>query len=890
MNLLSIILALLVPARPFISPEFKKFTSADGFPMVAISGLAQDNDGNIWFSNEDGGALYRFDGFDVKSFGGTNPKKIFISGTGEIFYVDDNRVVMRSGDRFKEIPIQYHGKGYLHFADLDADKVLITSKEEKVIYDKGSGTVSTASFLHGVGEISSMQKHDGNIYLGTTEGKIYEYTGDSAVFKGTIGSRIFSIAVCDSGDIYFGAGKKGLWEIASDGSRSLVLDGNVSCICAAGPYIWAGGDSGLFLYETGSGKCKEFDVNPADPYSIPHYSIRHIIKDKEGGIWIGTQYGGICYCNPGRASITRIYHGNGPNYLNDAVPSSIIETEDGKLLIGTNNGGVNCYDPSSGRIQYFKHSPAAGDNDVKALYQINGGEDILVGHYKTGLFRLNLKTGKFFRLNSPDDIYRIVDGRHPGEVILGNNKEVVLYDIGGDSLSERKKIQAKYLLRDSRKRLWLGGTDGLLVGDSLDLHLKNIKDILELRDNSFLIGTESGVYRFTDGTVAAEKLHIPSFPENCLVTGMEQDNDGRIWIGSTYGIYMVTDDFRECLHFTTADGLASNYCTDYTHCRLRNGNICFGGIGGITIFDPDRLSSTSECPPPVISSIKIPDKELTPESGGSTVLKHSQNKISFTFSTPDFISEGNDLFRCRLYGFDENLVYLGHDRTINYSNLHKGTYSMYVECSRNGNRWTPVEEPFVFRIKPVWFLSTVAVVGEVMILLLIIASSIVSALRKKEKMDEKKMEELETKHKKEISKLKALKYINSSPKGYSGTGKVITDISSTDEIFLMKAISIIENNLPDHEFGIEELARQMGISQMKLYREMIRISGAPASAMIQKIRFSKACSLLRETDKTAAEIAYLTGFSSPVYFAGCFKKNFGCTPKEYARREKFEGN
>ena len=57
--------------------EFKRFTSGDGFPMVSISGLSQDRDGNIWISNNESGAIYKFDGFSSPIYFSESFKKAF---------------------------------------------------------------------------------------------------------------------------------------------------------------------------------------------------------------------------------------------------------------------------------------------------------------------------------------------------------------------------------------------------------------------------------------------------------------------------------------------------------------------------------------------------------------------------------------------------------------------------------------------------------------------------------------------------------------------------------------------------------------------------------------------------------------------------------------------
>ena len=110
------------------------------------------------------------------------------------------------------------------------------------------------------------------------------------------------------------------------------------------------------------------------------------------------------------------------------------------------------------------------------------------------------------------------------------------------------------------------------------------------------------------------------------------------------------------------------------------------------------------------------------------------------------------------------------------------------------------------------------------------------------------------------------------------------DFGSIEQDFLSKINQIINENLDNSKFSVENLASVLNISRVQLYRKTKAILGVSISDYIQNIRLEKAKTLLQETQLTISEIAYATGFSSPNYFSTSFKNKFDNSPKAY--REK----
>ena len=106
----------------------------------------------------------------------------------------------------------------------------------------------------------------------------------------------------------------------------------------------------------------------------------------------------------------------------------------------------------------------------------------------------------------------------------------------------------------------------------------------------------------------------------------------------------------------------------------------------------------------------------------------------------------------------------------------------------------------------------------------------------------------------------------------------MVDQVSIDEAFLKSVQEAIEKNYADANFGVEELAREVGISRAQLYRKLQSLTGKAANQMIREFRLERAFELLQMRFLTISEIAYQVGFSSPSYFNTCFRQYFGYPP------------
>lgn len=118
---------------------------------------------------------------------------------------------------------------------------------------------------------------------------------------------------------------------------------------------------------------------------------------------------------------------------------------------------------------------------------------------------------------------------------------------------------------------------------------------------------------------------------------------------------------------------------------------------------------------------------------------------------------------------------------------------------------------------------------------------------------------------------------------YQGTKEAEKEISEAhledrDKQFLKQLQAIIQKNLSDSEFGVEDMGQQIGLSRVQLYRKVKAMTGSSVVDLLRKARLAKARRLLETRSMSVSEVAYEVGFSAPSYFTKCFKEEYGMLP------------
>ena len=128
--------------------------------------------------------------------------------------------------------------------------------------------------------------------------------------------------------------------------------------------------------------------------------------------------------------------------------------------------------------------------------------------------------------------------------------------------------------------------------------------------------------------------------------------------------------------------------------------------------------------------------------------------------------------------------------------------------------------------------------------------------------------------------LKQRKLLKKQFQGSQEAEQVIAEshLEDRDKQFLKQLHAIIQQNLSDSEFSVEDIGKQIGLSRVQLYRKVKAMTGSSVVDLLRKARLAKAKRLLETRSMSVSEVAYDVGFSAPSYFTKCFKEEYGILP------------
>jgi AraC-like DNA-binding protein len=109
-------------------------------------------------------------------------------------------------------------------------------------------------------------------------------------------------------------------------------------------------------------------------------------------------------------------------------------------------------------------------------------------------------------------------------------------------------------------------------------------------------------------------------------------------------------------------------------------------------------------------------------------------------------------------------------------------------------------------------------------------------------------------------------------------------VGKLDRKFINEFTTLVESNIANEDFSVDDVCKAMAISRVQLYRKVKALLNINVNDYILNTRLQKAKYLLQHEEATVSEIAYKVGFSSPAYFSTVFKSKFGVTPKAFKEK------
>jgi len=544
--------------------------------------------------------------------------------------------------------------------------------------------------------------------------------------------------------------------------------------------IWMASESGVHIYERNKGFTNHIKNLPNRPYSLSNNAVKTIKRDKEGGIWMGTYYGGINYLPNESTPFNKYYASESSTALKGNVVKAICKDKNGNFWIGTEDAGLNKFNANSGIFENFTiENKKAGVTSSNIQGLMVDDNDLWIATYDNGVFIFDLKKeqvkqhfeASIKNSNETRTYYALSFIKSKtGTIYIGTtvgifqfNQEKGRLDYIND-LAPEATVQA--LHEDQQGNIWIGTLgSGLFVYNQKSNTTKHfnydpknpnslssnfITSIFEDSNNQIWLTTEGNGFckvNTNDDTFTTYNSGKGIF--NGITCGILEDGQGNMWISSTNGLLKFNSDNMEKTIYTKINGLTSNHFSINSTYKDNTGQLYFGTVNGMISFNPIGFSkheynssiyitalqtaATSKNPAQLITE---PNKSIL--YSNKVRLAPFQSSFSIDFAAPSFTSPALTKYRYKLDGSDLDWHYLSSNRRAYYTNIAPGKYTFIVAATNDENNWQNNETRLDIVIKAPLWRSNVAFTFYFMVLAAIVVTFLLIYRRKKE---------LETQHK-----------------------------------------------------------------------------------------------------------------------------------------------
>lgn len=455
-----------------------------------------------------------------------------------------------------------------------------------------------------------------------------------------------------------------------------------------------------------------------------------------------------------------------------ALPNAVEPDRYGNFWVATEFGLFVVIKRGAG----FQYIEALRGQPTRAMYK---NADTLLVSISAGLQRINLKTGA--SLGKPHWVgtTRVILPIDEKKLLLAGEYDH-LYVVDKQSAKPLKIFGSGQILhqftgfKGSNGALWIGGVaSGLLQIDASNYenpvvravgsNVARIREAFEVEAGVIWAGGEGGLFRIRDhelsrnllpedrmdvlitcmlalgdtlwlGTRAhglllfdvkkdtlIRSLNTKDGLPNHVINALLKDRNHHIWISTNQGLSKLNPKTMELLNFSASDGLQiEEFNMNSSLYDAATGLMFFGGLNGVTWFDPLKIEKRGIVPAVFFSKILLPGRvegnieTIYPHKGDSIIeLGANARFVEFHLGSTDYAAPQQNSFWHKLQGFDNQWISGGNNPVLQYSNLPAGHYTL---CVRTVNRegYTSPEKCIRLHVQQVfyktwWFWALVVV-------------------------------------------------------------------------------------------------------------------------------------------------------------------------------------
>lgn len=487
------------------------------------------------------------------------------------------------------------------------------------------------------GRIWVGKDYDGIDVLEKETGKVTSLVAHDDNGRSLPHNTIYDLYADRDGIMWVGTYKKGVSYYSESIFKFNMYEwGDITCIEQADENkLWLGtNDHGILLWNRFTGKAEPFWRDAEGQLPNPVVSM---LKSKDGKLWVGTFNGGL-YCMNG--SQVRSYKEGVGNALASNNVWALVEDDKGRIWIASLGGGLQCLEPSSGIFEtYTSNNSALLENNVTSLCWVDNNT-LFFGTANQGIGMMDMRTREIKKIQGQS-----------GNVKLSNDA-------------------VNHVYKDSRGLIWIATREGLNVYD-VRRHL------------------------FLDLSPVAEA-------KGSFIAAITEDQERNMWVSTSRKVIRVTvaSDGKgsylfDSRAYNSEDGLQNCDFNQRSIKTLHNGIIAIGGLYGVNVFAPDHIRYNKMLPNVMFTGLSLFDEAVkVGQSYGGRVLiekelndvenvefDYKQNIFSVSFASDNYNLPEKTQYMYKLEGFNNDWLTLSLGvHNVTFTNLAPGKYVLRVKA------------------------------------------------------------------------------------------------------------------------------------------------------------------------------------------------------------------
>lgn len=738
-----LILLLLKDAPLFAQFKYEYFGVEQGLSQTTARATVQDEEGFLWIGTWDG--LNRFDGYSFKQYHYDPTQKNSLTGNNiTSLAVDKQNKIWIS---FTDNTVNIFDKRKEEFTLLQFENRPFLISKNQFLVDDGRGNfwtavdnkvfkIETASLEISV--FNSFKKDDGQTLLAANQLLLFNQNKIFLVDE-TDGIRALEVelkiilAYRLKNDNYLLASEEGKIYEFDIATRRIHFVKNFAkskneqvliytMLEDSRRRVWIAGSVGLHFSDNYLSQKEKADFERLrfefdKKQILGRDVVFNLFEDKSGIIWVG-HWIGLFKIHPNRKNFKSVpLQKTYSEIFGNNFPITFNTMDDTTLFVGTTDGFF-IYDIYKNQIEKFTSENSSLASSIIYTLHRDGKNRLWLGTRK-GLALFDPRTKKiqtfsFKKENddvNPNMIYAIAETRS-GELLLGSAKGLIRFNPESKKYSVHSFVNANAdgnfflsLLIDNNI-LW-GGTNGggLLKINLHDMSFKRFAvekgNLNSLSHNKVMALHKDKQKRIWAATLGGglnllqpdEKsfrhFNASNGLPNNSVYGIIEDDKFNLWFATNNGISKINYDTFEIVNYSSADGIVNVEHNQNAYFKSKSGKIYFGGISGIQFFDPKEITSNNVQPNVVATDFKLFNKSRQDLLRRKNIkLKYNENFFSFELAALIFDNPSENEFAYKLDGLNENWIQLRSRRTIDFSGLNPGAYSLKVKASNEDGVWS----------------------------------------------------------------------------------------------------------------------------------------------------------------------------------------------------------